>query len=47
MSKLGPYLTDEVMQELNYEVDELGKSPEEVANNFLVTNNLISTTSVK
>ena len=47
MSKLGPYLTDEVMQELNYEVDELGKSPEEVANNFLVTNNLISNTSVK
>jgi glycine betaine/carnitine/choline transport system permease protein opucb len=47
MSKLGSYLTDEVMQELNYEVDELGKSPEEVANNFLVTNNLISTTSVK
>ena len=41
MSKLGPYLTDEVMQEMNYQVDEVGKSPEEVAKEFLLTNKLI------
>ena len=41
MSKLGPYLTDEVMQEMNYQVDEVGKNPEEVAKEFLLTNNLI------
>lgn len=41
MSKLGPYLTDEVMQEMNYQVDEVGKNPEEVAKEFLLTNKLI------
>ena len=41
MSKLGPYLTDDVMQEMNYQVDEVGKNPEEVAKEFLLTNNLI------
>ena len=37
LNTLGSYLTDEVMQELNYQVDELGKSPENVANEFLKT----------
>ena len=41
MSKLGPYLTDEVMQEMNYQVDEVGKNPEEVAKEFLLSNKLI------
>ena len=41
MSKIGPYLTDEVMQEMNYQVDEVGKNPEEVAKEFLLTNKLI------
>ena len=41
MSKLGPYLTDDVMQEMNYQVDEVGKNPEEVAKEFLLTNKLI------
>ena len=41
MSKLGPYLTDDVMQEMNYQVDEVGKNSEEVAKEFLLTNNLI------
>ena len=41
MSKLVPYLTDEVMQEMNYQVDEVGKNPEEVAKEFLLANNLI------
>ena len=41
MNKLGGYLTNESVQELNYEVDELGKNPEIVANEFLKENNLI------
>lgn len=41
MAKLGPYLTDEVMQEMNYQVDEVGKNPEEVAKEFLLANKLI------
>ena len=41
MPKLGPYLTDEVMQEMNYQVDEVGKNPEEVAKEFLLANKLI------
>ena len=41
MSKLGPYLTDDAMQEMNYQVDEVGKNPEEVAKEFLLANNLI------
>ena len=40
LNQLGPYLTDTVMQELNYQVDELGKSPETVAEEFLQTINL-------
>ena len=41
MSKLGPYLTDDAMQEMNYQVDEVGKNPEEVAKEFLLANKLI------
>ena len=35
LNKLGTYLTDEVMQDLNYQVDELGNRPEKVATDFL------------
>lgn len=35
INKLGQQLTDEVMQELNYQVDELGKNPETVARTYL------------
>ena len=41
MNKIGVYLTNESVQELNYEVDELGKNPEVVANEFLKKNKLI------
>lgn len=40
LNALGPYLTDGVMQDLNYQVDELGKSPEKVATDFLNMINL-------
>ena len=40
LNALGPYLTDEVIQDLNYQVDELGKSPEKVATDFLNMINL-------
>ena len=40
LNALGPYLTDEVMQDLNYQVDELGKSPEKVSTDFLNMINL-------
>ena len=40
LNALGPYLTDEVMQDLNYQVDELGKSSEKVATDFLNMINL-------
>lgn len=40
LNALGPYLTDEIMQDLNYQVDELGKSPEKVATDFLNMINL-------
>ena len=42
LNKLGTYLTDEAMQDLNYQVDELGTNPETVAINFL---NVIDLTS--
>ncbi|HIR48468.1 MAG TPA: ABC transporter permease subunit [Candidatus Faecimonas gallistercoris] len=42
LNNLGTYLTDEVMQDLNYQVDELGKSPEKVATDFLSVTNLTS-----
>ena len=38
---LGEYLTDQVMQELNYQVDEEGRDPSEVARDFLTQNELI------
>ena len=41
LNKLGSYLTNESMQELNYKVDELGVNPQKVANDFLKKNNLI------
>ena len=41
LNKLGSYLTNESMQELNYKVDELGANPQKVANDFLKENNLI------
>ena len=40
MNKLGGYLTNESVQNLNYEVDELGKNPATVAREFLEKNNL-------
>lgn len=42
LDKLVNLLTDEVMIDLNYSVDELQKSPEEVAREFLEKQNLIS-----
>ena len=42
LNNLGTYLTDEVMQDLNYQVDELGKSPEKVPTDFLSVTNLTS-----
>ena len=41
LDNLGGYLTNESVQNLNYEVDELGKNPETVANEFLKENGLI------
>lgn len=40
--ELEEILTDEVMQGLNYEVDDLKKNPEDVAHEFLIKNNLIN-----
>lgn len=42
IAQLGDMLTDEVMIELNYKVDELQMEPEVVAREFLEDNNLIS-----
>lgn len=41
LKELGTHLTDEVMTELNYEVDELQKQPADVAHSFLVKEGLI------
>lgn len=41
LEELGSVLTNEVMSELNYRVDELQESPEEVARDFLISNGLI------
>lgn len=41
INRLGKHLTNEVMQELNYQVDELGKEPEEVARTFLTEEGII------
>lgn len=42
LDELGQVLTDDVMTELNYQVDELQKQPDVVAHEFLVDNGLIS-----
>ncbi len=39
--ELGEHFSDEVMTELNYQVDELHKKPEDVAHDFLVQEGLI------
>ncbi|MGN0658524.1 MAG: glycine betaine ABC transporter substrate-binding protein [Emergencia sp.] len=41
INELSSYLTDEVMQELNYQVDEEGRDPDEVARTWLEEQNLI------
>ena len=41
INKLSKVLTDEVMQELNYQVDEEGKEPADVARDFLKSKGLI------
>lgn len=41
VDRLSPYLTNEVMQTLNYQVDEEGKEPAAVAKKFLKDNNII------
>ena len=41
INKLSNYLSDEIMQELNYQVDEEGKEPEDVAKDFLKSIGLI------
>ena len=41
MEELGPYLTNEVMTDLNYRVDELNERPANVSKDFLVSNNLL------
>ncbi|MCI6151685.1 glycine betaine ABC transporter substrate-binding protein [Fusobacterium perfoetens] len=41
LEKLGIALTNEVMIELNYRVDELGEKPEDVARDFLLKNGFI------
>ncbi len=42
MEELAPFLTNEVMIELNYKVDELQQTPAAVAKDFLKENGLIS-----
>jgi osmoprotectant transport system permease protein len=42
LEELGPLLTDEIMRELNYKVDELQQTPSKVAHEFLKENKLIS-----
>ena len=41
LNELAPLLTDEVMRELNYKVDEERQDPEKVAHEFLVSQNLL------
>lgn len=41
LSRLGGKISDEVMQKLNYEVDEKGRKADMVAREFLVSQNLI------
>ena len=41
LNSLAGKIDEKTMIDLNYQVDELGKSPEEVAHQFLVDNGLI------
>ncbi|MBU3804186.1 MAG: hypothetical protein H9872_05480, partial [Candidatus Cellulosilyticum pullistercoris] len=41
IQELGEHLTNEVMMELNYKVDELQESPSQVAKEFLKHEGLI------
>ena len=41
LNELGQVLTNEVMVELNYQIDELQRQPRQVANEFLKENGLI------
>ena len=41
LNELAPLLTDEVMRELNYKVDEERQDPEKVAHEFLASQNLL------
>lgn len=41
LEKLGSLLTEDIMIDLNYQVDELQRDPKEVAREFLIKNNLI------
>lgn len=41
LNELGTHLTEDVMIDLNYQVDEEGKDPEQVAHTFLVEEHLI------
>ena len=42
LNKLSGKITEETMIELNYKVDEEGQTPEKVAHDFLVEQNLIN-----
>ena len=42
LNKLSGKITEEKMIELNYKVDEEGQTPEKVAHDFLVEENLIN-----
>lgn len=42
MDELGTVLTNDVMVELNYKVDELQEKPDVVAHDFLIEQGLIS-----
>ena len=42
LEELSNYLSDDVMRELNYKVDEEQQRPEDVARDFLIQNSLIT-----
>lgn len=42
LEELGEHLTDEIMTDLNYQVDELQRTPEEVAKEFLQNEGLLT-----
>ena len=41
LNELGTHLTEDVMIDLNYQVDEEGKEPKDVAHDFLISEGLI------